>query len=226
MKARPILFNAEMVRALLDGQKTQTRRQIKPQPDWISEVSHTHTTGPCFWPIGSLGQQCGAPIPFDKCPYGQPGDLLWVRETCAEDVIGSSSVATYKADDTYLKGVSGCYIDWWYSRQFCPSIHMPRWASRLTLEITDIRVDRVQDISEEDAKAEGCETDEYLDRLEHFECCAPRDLDIPVYPPTIRGEFEYLWNSINSNWDDSPWVWMVKFKIIHANVDEVLKKEG
>ena len=122
-------------------------------------------------------------------------------------------------------------VDW----KWTPSIHMPRWASRLTLEITDVRVERVQAITETGAEAEGCESDEYLERLEHFECCAPRGLDIPVIGPTMRGEFEYLWDSIygstkslgfypgDLNWSRNPWVWVIEFKVIHANVDDVLK---
>ena len=204
-----------MVRAILDGRKTQTRRGFKLYKDtiWYEELGGEKE-----------GWICGTQLGDGWChvselasPYGKPGDLLWVRETCAEDVIGSSSVATYKADDTYLKGVSGCYIDWWYSRQFCPSIHMPRWASRLTLEITDIRVERVQDITAKDAMSEG------LKKWPHKNDFAyGYDGGASDGHGTPTGAFHALWNSLYSNWNENPWVFVISFNVIKGNVDEIL----
>lgn len=206
MKERPILFSGPMVRALLDGSKTQTRRVVKPQP-YIDEQGNFCWNGSNFGQDGKgpHTQAIASPIPSSKtkrvhCPYGKPGDRLWVRETFAHiyrdnatpDQRRDGDVA-YKADhqglDEYAYGT-------WKS-----SIHMPRWASRITLEVTGVRVERLQGISEADAMAEGvAETAKYLQGLsaclEH--CYA----------------YEDLWESINGagSWDANPWVWVVNFK--------------
>lgn len=195
MKERPILFRSDMVRAILDGRKTQTRRVIKPQPN-VDDVLRKRI---------EVGLQL-------KCPFGMLGDKLWVRETHA--VVPASAYAMSTDDgntqiphrvspDGYYRAV---YKENW-SRvrpgRWKPSIHMPRWASRITLEITDIRVERVQDISEVDAKAEGCE---------------------PTIPPEYWGgathkyrrSFCLLWDSIYADrgygWDKNPWIWCVSFR--------------
>lgn len=166
--ARPILFNAAMIRALLAGTKTQTRRLVKPQPDWMPEVRSTRLSGPFIWPIGSPGQQCGVPI--TKLPYGIPGDLLWVREGWL--VRRFEPCEPHERDWQELRAPTVRYLADGLEHQFIrnwaaedayrgavekgkPSIHMHRWASRLTLEITDVQVERLQDISEADAIAEG-----------------------------------------------------------------------
>lgn len=173
MKERPILFSGEMVRAILDGRKTQTRRVIKPQgePYTIEDVDVL------------------------KCPYGIPGDRLWVRETFADlRGMGFGHKWAYRADTP--EGSESDRIRIGYGVRWKPSIHMPRWASRITLEITDIRVERVQDITYIDAKAEGVEYEKgYTD---------PREA------------FATLWNSINAKrdygWAMNPWVWIIEFK--------------
>jgi len=171
LKERPILFSAPMVRAILDGRKTQTRRVVKPQPN------ADNWTG--------------------KCRYGQRGDRLWVRETWQSLVIHdglSPSDIPVGADIQYPATYDG-----WVSKRR-PSIHMPRWASRITLEITGIRVERLQDISENDAVAEG------------VEFWTPTvDVD-PV--PSPRPAYRLLWESINGagSWGLNPWVFVIEFK--------------
>jgi len=190
MKEYPIIFNTEMVQAILDGSKTQTRRVMKPQPKHLP-VSWGCVGGKGF---GFFDAEWN-PV---KCPYGQVGDSrLWVRETwyCATD---KKTLLGYKADGDYPHD---CFY------MIRPSIHMPRKYSRITLEITDIRVERVQDITEDDADAEG------VPILEPD--------DFPVAGATYgisRQRFVHLWDSINAKrgygWYVNPWVWVIEFKEI------------
>lgn len=191
MKERPILFNAEMVRAILDGSKTQTRRPIKPQPELTEAGNLIYRTDKRSFAGSSSGLS-------NLAPFGQVGDLLWVPETWAvyqndPDIGGLKdySPVIYKA--TFDPALD-------FSGPWKPSIHMPRWASRITLEITDVRVERVQDITEEDARAEGMKPDD-------------------IFPPPRYGEepphkelFAELWSSIYGNWHQNPWVWVYEFE--------------
>jgi uncharacterized protein YhfF len=188
---RPILLKDEMVRAILDGRKTQTRRVMKPQPEG----------GLDFTPFAPFGVVNGKGNPL-ICRHGQPGDRLWVRETWQhlhnegqkadefEQWQQNSIDCFYLADESSPnnKPMSG---------RWRPSIHMPRWASRITLEITDVRVERLQDISNEDAVAEGIGTP-----------CDMRYAALDAFKP--------LWESINGHdsWEANPWVWVIEFKRI------------
>lgn len=194
MIERPILFSAPMVRAILDGTKTQTRRVVKGVPaDLIFTGAMMKSEG---W-VDFGGRDEHKRI---HCPYGQPGDRLWVRETfsgphCMEASEGCASVPPskwarssrlwYWADGNPADG------DWTRPR---PSIHMPRWASRITLEVTGVRVERLHDITEADAVAEGASTP----------------------GPFAVHHFMDLWTSINGaeSWNANPWVWVVEFKRI------------
>lgn len=211
VKERPIIFSAQMVRAILEGRKTQTRRIVKFDiPSWANHVRNLsgapwnifqwvevdkthHPDGICvnWWPEMRSG--C-------SCPHGMPGDRLWVRETwhtdtqCLKDARAqhedamSSSTIFYKADP--VNDNAGCI---WRS-----PIFMPRWASRILLEITDIRVERLQEISEGDAIAEGWEP-------------------LADGNPGNGGPFDWyrsIWKSINGkdSWNENPWVWCISFK--------------
>jgi len=195
MKERPILFNAPMVRALLAGTKTQTRRIVKPQPEMNGRWME--------WRNGKgvlITEQNTAWHPFDKgfrravseyphfCPYGQPGDRLWVRETFA--------LPDRRADNLPAWVYAADYADR-PQHAWKPSIHMPRTASRITLEITGIRVERLQDISEADAIAEGCENSLHLPGGRF-----------------ARENYAHLWWTIHGDesWEANPWVWVVEFK--------------
>lgn len=202
MKERGMIFNSEMVRAILDGRKMQTRRIMKVQPDTpefglrrIIESSKANENGMYFW---SQDDACGIKArskPF-LCPYGEVGDRIWVRETWAEAGASAPELKLYRAN--YPDHVPSHYenvppvgeILW------TPSIHMPRWASRITLEITDVRVERLNNISECDAKAEGAPT----------ECTLIGDKHYPG--------FRSLWKSISGeeSWAANPWVWVIEFK--------------
>lgn len=174
MTDRPILFSAPMVRAILDGRKTQTRRRIRCQSDLDFDDG---------WPLAE--DECGIWARI-SCPYGQRGDRLWVRETWAKIPEGEIVFrATDPAWDDEKTGLS-----------WKPSSHMPRAFSRITLEITDIRVERLQDISRGDAMAEGCPFANMAD------CPDPRQW------------YADLWEQINGagSWDANPWVWVIGFK--------------
>lgn len=228
MKYIPILMNAAMVLAVLEGRKTQTRRIMNPQPhpDFLKRgvVSVTpqwpHQNGVRWFMADGCSQ-------LVKCPYGQPGSRLWVRETwCGKyddneqqvynkDGNLDSSCCWYRADGVEVRASDGDGFarlrkDGSEASPWIPSIHMPRWASRLTLEVVAVRVERLKAITREDAKAEGI--------TEHLSEFAPG-----VYTEEAKDlwrnrtsveNFSYLWESINGpgSWDADPWVWVVEFK--------------
>lgn len=233
MKARPILFSTAMVQAILDGRKGQTRRVVKPQPpEGCGEILGPERYAPVV--LDRFGcEQPGAEIfgIYDeageygaKCPYGQPGDLLWVRESYAAylPAHGEQKMrelgyqfdgwrVTEKGETAILYKTSGKEL--WHGQcgdRWRPSIHMPRWANRLTLEITDIRVERLQDISEADAQAEGYPL-------------AFEKMGTPA--PDPRYWFTSLWETINgpTAWIDNPWVWVVEFTPHQQNIDDFLQ---
>ncbi len=195
MKEHPILFNGPMVRALLDGRKTQTRRVMKPQPtvDAVRKADGTYFDGDCMDKVITKPLACPYPI----------GSPLWVRETWQEYVDGNFGDpverVAYRASEETWPLAARLGEDW----RWASSIHMPRWASRITLEVTDVRVQRVQEISTEDAIAEGCTGDyggEYaVDGMSG---------------PQVR--FMDVWDSAYAKrgygWGVNPWVWAVTFK--------------
>ncbi|MDV6347520.1 hypothetical protein R2083_08330 [Nitrosomonas sp. Is35] len=197
MKERPILFSAPMVHAILDGRKTQTRRICKGQ----RELSNIHD------------------FQLDRCPYGKPGDRLWVRETFAPDFEHNRYFYRADCDDdgtvSHLingsglgGGVGNAQINKWK-----PSIHMPRWASRILLEVTNVRVERLNDISEDDCYAEGIEElDGHFDEAEYCAISKKIGCCIGDSKPT----YVQLWESINGqeSWSLNPWVWVVEFKVL------------
>jgi hypothetical protein len=195
MKERPAIFNGEMVRAILDGRKTQTRRVMKVQPEssgfglrFIIESINSRDTGKYFW---SQSDACGINRPRSKpfaCPFGQVGDRLWVRETFGD--CGNRLVYRADTEDGAASQV----------KRWVPSIHMPREACRILLEITAVRVERLNDITHEDAKAEGC--------------CYGRGGGVPDFAVTPADHFPTLWASIYGveNWRANPWVWAISFR--------------
>ena len=217
---RPILFKAEMVRAILEGRKTVVRRAIKPQPSrhhWEG-ISTGHAFQKKLLKTGEglfvrfshqlNGIEDG--VEWIKCPYGQPGDTLYVREAWAVVDTSSGLTVWYPADNEQLlcEVIREQYVKYSgsnFSDRKRPSIHMPRWASRLTLKITDIRVERLQDISEEDAEAEGPPM---------------MDADGVGYGSSLIA-FMSLWDRINFKrgygWGRNPWVWCVSFEMVEGN---------
>lgn len=214
MTERPILFSAAMVRALLDGTKTQTRRLCKPMQQWVNQECREvriHDGAPHHFLKGAE-----SPIERLRCPYGQPGDRLWVRETThrrpmlnllnGEPLAPEYNGGAYTVDGEDVLTPDGFDLTWWYSRKACPSIHMPRWASRILLEIVSVRVERLQAIGEADAREEGVTIKE----RHTVGYCAGAFL-----PPSIRA-YRELWESINGagSWAANPWVWVVEFRRI------------
>ena len=230
MKTSPILFSGPMVRALLDGTKTQTRRVMKPQPtlepdktwDWNPEprgISY-------FW---MPDEGPGARI-IERCPYGVPGDLLWVRETwgvrgwmsdpaplAGEHLEGLRLTLNYRADDhmswtrypddpeyARIRSLVKCYND---ETRWRPSTNMPRWASRLTLRITDVRVQRVRDISDDDVEKEG---------LAWYSLGGH-----PRWPR--NGRFAENWVTMHGrqSWCNNEWVWALSFDVVRGNVEDI-----
>lgn len=200
MADRPILFSAPMVRALLAGTKTQTRRVVKPQPspELLADYAEIRVTR------GSTRTDAQALSECLPCPYGQPGTKLWVRETWAPNTVQPLEHRP-PADYLYAATDSARYA----VCRWRPSIHMPRAASRITLEITGVRVERLQDISEADAQAEGCPV----------ECMTPTgdDSGSAIHGP---GGYLALWESINGpgSWAANPWVWVVEFKRVEVPI--------
>lgn len=217
MKERPILFSAPMVRAILEGRKTQTRRIVKPQPD---EFMKALDGGKWMWVHDSDERYLNFDTGF--CPYGQPGDRLWVRETwgiadewlhdCETDpprtIAYRANLAARNFDPVYDVDTS----DWggWERMKWKPSIHMPRWASRITLEITGVRVERLHDISREDCIAEGIERVSDADHFAWKDYTGNGQLLSPNF------SYQSLWESINcpGSWDANPWVWVINFKLV------------
>lgn len=190
MKERPILFSTPMIKAILEGRKTMTRRLLKQQPLDIMPMN-----APNEW----VTLDTKEPTPHGKiikCRFGVPGDCLWVRETWsyATDFGNSTDHIFYRA--SYKNG--GIYDD---VERWKPSIYMPRHASRITLEITNVRIERLQDITEEDAIKEGCAHTGLGVSADEIE--------------SAREQFEKLWDSINGKkypWNSNPYVWVIEFQ--------------
>ncbi|WP_285409265.1 hypothetical protein [Pseudomonas sp. FR229a] len=250
IKERPILFSAPMVRAILDGRKTVTRRPVKgwqvPTEDttvaagerhrWMAIAQRDPRYG--FGVFGPTEAECAKELEeFAPCPYGRRGERLWVREAWQDvhpvQVIdrysqpgragipgppGVTYQTIYRADGDYPPvhythehpyrclepdpnhGFRGAANSGWTG--WTPSIHMPRWACRIVLEITDVRVERLQDISRADIRAEGLQCPPEL---------ASDDVS-PNYRDWYPAAWKELWNSTGGDWDANPWVWVVEFK--------------
>ncbi|OUY78126.1 hypothetical protein BLL03_05200 [Klebsiella pneumoniae] len=212
MKERGMIFNGEMVRALLSGRKTQTRRHIKWKQTRFTEIGELEDGSK--WPWSEDAEHaCDF---WHPCPFGAVGDRIWVRETWARyNIDQNCHDIAYRATTP---------ADWPEEGRWRPSIHMPRWASRILLEITDVRVERVNAISPEDAESEGLERtnftgfgDEpglpsYPEPDVYFD---PLKKQWKEYPPEA---FAGLWESIygEGSWQANPWVWVIEFKRIEG----------
>ncbi|HCM9667469.1 TPA: hypothetical protein QHS54_002692 [Enterobacter roggenkampii] len=223
-----MIFNGEMVRAILDGRKTQTRRVMKVQP---SDGFHPTHNGydldlNAHWYTPGVVDKNGYLQPAKKdvfgvadenegytCPFGAVGDRIWVREAFQGPLVSEEFLEEYRAYPEKFENPEYCEYaaDGGPRPEYCdlddnlrhgwrPSIHMPRWASRLTLEITSVRVERLRDLSEDDAKSEGI--------------TPPSGGVLPGWEYRIN--FRELWMSIygSDNWEANPWVWVIEFKVV------------
>lgn len=203
MKERPILFTPENVRRIRDGQKWQTRRMMEPQPEhvWGFGVGHSDPEHFCAHVRYPGGHQ---PDPWVRCPHGKPGDRLWVRESLVEEGgqwfyrADRAPVLVDPKDETAM-------IAWAHHKttSYASAIHMPRWAARLVLEITGVRIERIQDISYDDMRAEGVRPEQEASLL---------------WRESLAERFRALWDEINGDrgfgWERNPWVWIIDFEVV------------
>ncbi|MCY1789180.1 hypothetical protein [Klebsiella pneumoniae] len=242
MKERGMIFNAEMVRALLDGRKTQTRRIVKGTDGAVKFCKEWDINGEeIFVVLGEKDRTGMNPVlGAISCPFGAVGDRIWVRETFQGPLFDYDLMDSYCKDPTPFEKPEFCvykadgvpapeFYDADDELHCCwrPSIHMPRWASRIQLEITDVRVERLNAISEEDAQSEGVHTEvwdqtvvarNYAARDEFFQFWSE---DMPHYVEMnqlYRSSFRSLWESIYGaeNWQANPWVWVIEFKRVEG----------
>ena len=247
MIVRPIIFSAPMVRAILDGRKTQTRRIVRPQPnplmlkDGVELECRTRLDGE-FRVNHALCCSDGLPAYQYLCPYGQIGDRLWVRETWR---VGAWQEETGRIAVDYRDGPRDEWLElfgdedgevfnrlwqqstddaikvygdqeryaWERGQSPCrwrSPIHMPRWASRILLEVTDVRLERVKDITGMDAKCEGAPVPDHA-------------VANGTHLAWARGWFRLLWGEINGtdSWDANPWVWVIEFKRVHSGGEKM-----
>ncbi|MFY1969614.1 hypothetical protein ACOTH0_15480 [Achromobacter xylosoxidans] len=228
MRERPILFSAPMVRAILSGNKTQTRRAAKlPHNNPLGQWEPTTVGGP------GVRYADGTPVPVQAaiwhtrtgdglfCPYGQPGDRLWVREAVrGEEQADGLDGVRYLADNAFMPiGDNNASADAWLilhryrgkRSATVPPMHMPRWACRLVLEVTRVRVERLNEISASDCWAEGIE--ECDGSLDEMEICRLAKLMGRTFEDP-HPSYAALWEQINGadSWTANPWVWVVEFE--------------
>ncbi|MDM4468377.1 hypothetical protein [Klebsiella michiganensis] len=224
MKERGMIFNADMVRAILDGRKTQTRRPIKWKQTRFTEIGEREDGSK--WPWSEDAEHaCDF---WHPCPFGAVGDRIWVRETFQGPLFDYDLMDNYCKDPTPFEKPEFCvykadgvpapeFYDADDELHCCwrPSIHMPRWASRILLEITDVRVERLNAISEEDAEAEGIDMEALYDSQDCYDCIADHNM---TGRPTVTGAFKYLWESIygEEGWKSNPLVWVIEFKRVEG----------
>jgi len=228
IKEYPILFTGEMIRAILAGNKTMTRRAVKPQPKGKTAEDFLDDDEWFKKAFGGLCLPRIKDLPME-CTYGQPGDRLWVRETflqsmCSyQDITGEyesyfdREKVEYAADGAIPRFLRPDRVSSpWMAKR--PSIHMPRWASRILLEVVSVRVERLQEISDGDAINEGVERLPDAPRFFHSYNFGPGNKSKSHCELTAKDSFRTLWDSINVKrghpWESNPWVWVVEFKVI------------
>ncbi|APV24053.1 hypothetical protein A6P56_07170 [Klebsiella pneumoniae] len=233
MKERGMIFNGEMVRAILDGRKTQTRRPIKWKQTRFTEIGEREDGSK--WPWSEDAEHaCDF---WHPCPFGAVGDRIWVRETWSDVNLDGAPAVAYRADDEVYDlmeneslldedgafnyqdtRVSKYQFAAWHSDlisgiegNWRPSIHMPRWASRILLEITNVRVERLNSMHDIDAMREG---------IQNLTTCSHSDFGIPgvVNAQHPVRAFQLLWESIygTDSWHANPWVWVIEFKRVEG----------
>ncbi|WP_442781401.1 hypothetical protein [Citrobacter sp. B72] len=199
-------------------------RFINPQPE-LTKGSGFSWKG-YLYGSGSNDRETNRNFAHIKCPFGKPGDRIWVRETYQGPLFDYEHMESYLEDSSKFEKPDFCiyradgkpapeFYDADDNLHCCwrPSIHMPRWASRITLEINDVRVERLNGISETDAEAEGIDMEALFDSQDCYDCIADHNM---TGRPTATGAFKHLWESIygEENWQTNPWVWVIEFKVV------------
>jgi len=209
VKEHGMIFNGEMVRAILDGRKTQTRRIVSDRHLNLIDVGSQ--IGECYPLECGIDHENSQSYYREHCPFGTIGDRIWVRETWAEAGAGAPELQLYRAN--YPEHVPSHYenVPLAEDIRWTPSIHMPRWASRILLEITGVRVERLNDISQQDAQAEGMKLTGWRPTY------SDPDSGGDVWTP--YDNFAQLWESIYGvdSWKANPWVWVIEFKRIEGD---------
>lgn len=224
MKARGMIFNSEMVRAILDGRKTQTRRIVKGTDGAVKFCKEWDINGEEIFVVLGEKDHTGMNPVFGaiSCPFGAVGERIWVRETFQGPLFDYEQMESYLEDSSKFEKPEFCQYaadgkpapeyydaDDNLRHGWRPSIHMPRWASRILLEIIDVRVERLREISQADAEAEG------VGKLKKgfWKNYQPGWTEFQL---TARGSFATLWKSIygDESWYADPWVWVIEFKRI------------
>ncbi|MGI8601062.1 MAG: hypothetical protein ACR2KB_17550 [Chitinophagaceae bacterium] len=197
-KESPIIFSTPMVQAILDGRKTQTRRIIKISPRISSDPNID---------LKKYYDEMREYI-LSFCPFGTAGDLLWVREKWKENETPTGYPYHHYADDDVYTNKD--------NEKWKPSIHMPKEACRLRLEVESVRVERLQDISEEDAELEGAQPVLYHSLSQRMEVIEPSHIFYEQAYAKFQTGFKMLWQKINGqkSWDENPWVWVILFKVL------------
>jgi hypothetical protein len=212
-KERPILFSTEMVKAIVGGRKTQTRRIVKSTKtlgDLVDVFDTKHLAKSGFIEIDTKLYHAAQL----RCPYGKVGDLLWVKETYAVIANGYGIWRVYRASDQTEFSNGANSVDEFMKLEGCKwksPRYMPRIDSRITLEITNIKVERVQDISEEDARREGVQEYQFA-----YGSKLTKPIIVDGFHVSAQYKFSKLWQQINGekSWDNNPWVWVIEFKKI------------
>ncbi len=208
MKERPILFSGPMVRAIFDGRKTQTRRAVKHLWGADHALAHGHKDRKFSYADNDGWHDCAAPT----CPYGEPGERLWVREAWARTRCLGQEMVVFRTADNRTD----------YGGPWKPGIHLRRADARLVLEIEAVRVERVRDITEEDARAEGVRR--IGEQYKNWPTDGPNFYTVELMDafafnqPTARDCFSGLWEHINGlgSWDANPWVWVIQFRPLQS----------
>lgn len=228
MKCTPMIFNREMVCALLEGRKTVTRRPLKIKPEWhfekIGKITSSHPKKGSWGAFVRKGAGTDFPeTDLIKAPCWI-GDLIWVRETFKVDVnsyndLSGEYVVMYPATDdcklftpSYDNNDACAFLS--EKKHFTPSIHMPRWANRLILKVTDVRIERVKEITDDQAEKEGMMTTE-ASQKKAIECGLSW-----FERPAVQ--FKNLWQRIYEDWESNPYVWVIEFEVVNQNIDKYL----
>jgi len=233
MKVKPMLFNAEMVKAIIDGRKTVTRRPMTPQPQdsgegyywWPSKKFETMIRVSDIEHMPAYKEAYCLDLIKEACPVANVGDLIYVRETFCDSPCGNApGLILYRAGypqgellRKYESVMSESEIRW------SPSIHMPRKHSRITLKVTDVRIERVQDITEVQAKNEGASKKVWFMPHGSHEADWLNDGDLKA---KYKTGFANIWEGVYQNWSDNPYVWVIEFDVIMMNVDEYINTQS